>query len=108
MRYHALVAASGFRMERDLVTALRERSSAVLQRANVGRATHQVFREQQVGMCIPDLLIVRSNPREDHTPLRLSYFDCALSFFSSAASAFRVVVTAWHSDASSPLGYGWP
>jgi hypothetical protein len=78
MRYYALVADSGFRMERDLVTALRERSSAVLQRANVGRATHQVFREQQVGMCIPDLLIVRSNPAEDRTPLRLSYFDCAL------------------------------
>jgi hypothetical protein len=78
MLYHAVVTDTGFRLEKDLVTALRDRSSAVLRSANVAGAAHQILSEQQVGMCIPDLLVVRSKPAEDRTPLRLSYFDCAL------------------------------
>ena len=68
---------TGFRLERDLVTVLRSRSPAVL-KSQSGRAVYQILNEQQVGMCIPDLLVVRSKSGEDCTPLRLSYFDCAL------------------------------
>jgi hypothetical protein len=78
MLYYAVVGDTGFRLEKDLVTALRDRSAAVLTSAKADGNAHQILRERQVGMCIPDLLVVRSKLGGDRTPIRLSYFDCAL------------------------------
>ena len=89
MGYYSDVANTGFRLEKDLVTVLRSRSAAVLE-SKSGRATYQILSEQQVGMCIPDLLVVRSKPGEDCTPLSLSYFDCAL--IAAALEAGNVTV----------------
>ena len=77
MGYHSAMPNTGFRLERDLVTTLRRRSAAVLESGS-GRGTYRILSERQVGMCIPDLLIVRSKPDEVYTPLCLSYSDCAL------------------------------
>ena len=84
------MANAGFRLERDLVTVLRSHSPTVLG-SKSGPAAHQILIEQQVGMCIPDLLVVRSKPNEDCTPLSLSYFDCAL--IAAALEAGNVTVT---------------
>ena len=77
MSYHSTVADTGFRLEKDLVTVLRGRSAALIT-SKPGHRTHGILSERQVGMRVPDLLIVRSKPSGDYTPLRLSYFECVL------------------------------
>ncbi len=89
MGYYSAVSNPGFRLERDLVTVLRSRSVGVLE-SRSRRATYQIFSERQVGMCIPDLLVVRSKPGEDYIPLRLSYFDCALIATALKAGSITV------------------
>lgn len=84
------MADTGFRLEKDLLTALRDRSTAVLEPTGARHATYHILSEQQVGMCIPDLLVVRAKPGEDRTPLRLGYFDCAL--IAAALKAGSVTV----------------
>lgn len=84
------MADSGFRLEKQLVAALREHSAVLESEKNANSRTSQILSEQQVGMCIPDLLIVRAKPGEDRTPLRLSYFDCTL--IAAALNAGSVTV----------------
>jgi hypothetical protein len=90
MRYYLGVSDTGFALEKDLVSALRERSAQVLESRRRANTTYQILTEQQIGACIPDLLIVRSKPDKDRIPLRLSYFDCAL--IAAALKAGSVTV----------------
>lgn len=90
MQYYVYVSDTGFALEKDLVAALRERSALVLESDRRANTTYQILTEQQIGACIPDLLVVRSKPDKDRTPLRLSYFDCAL--IAAALKAGSVTV----------------
>jgi predicted transcriptional regulator len=67
--------SSAFRFESDLVEVLRENPPAVL---NLRNSTVQVLKEIQVGMRIPDLLIVCSKIQQPTTSVKLTYFDCTI------------------------------
>jgi hypothetical protein len=83
------VTKTAFDSEKHLVMALRERSAAVLE-TDATQVAYQILSEKQVGACIPDLLVVRSKAAQERTPLRLSYFDCAL--IASALKSRSVTV----------------
>jgi hypothetical protein len=64
-----------FRFERDLVAVLRDSSPAAL---NLTNGPCRVLSEMQVGMRIPDLLLVFGASGAHRAPLKLTYFDCAI------------------------------
>ncbi len=65
----------GFRFEKDLLAVLREKSACAL---NVQASAIQVLTEVQVGTCIPDLLIVCGDRREEMPRHKLTYFECTI------------------------------
>src|SRR5687768_9853431 len=64
-----------FRLERDLLQVLRDYSASAFSH---DEENVQVFTEIQIGMRIPDLLIVSGPAPETGRSQRLSYFDCAI------------------------------
>ena len=76
LRLEPLVSPTGFRFEKDLVAVVRD--SSVLMALNILDATHRVINQMQIGMRIPDLLVVAAKENQELAPLRLTYFECAI------------------------------
>src|SRR5690606_33671407 len=74
LRYHPPRPMS-FRLERDLLHVLRDYSGPLFSHAT---EELRVFTEIQIGMRIPDLLIVSGPAPESGRSQRLAYFDCAI------------------------------
>ncbi len=77
MRYHcwAVPDSESFRLEKDLVAVLRDTSASAF---GAAAAECDIVAEMQVGMRVPDLLLVFNRSSRDLAPVKLSYFECAL------------------------------
>lgn len=85
-----------FRLERDLLHVLRDYSGTLFSHAT---EELRVFTEIQIGMRIPDLLIVSGPAPESGRSQRLSYFDCAIVAATIQAGPMSVGELAAHTFA---------